>query len=202
VNINNLFPTAVGFSKLGRDLTQQELDFIIGQVRYPNEGNTTSENRKLLKSVELTEIREFIEDAMLEYFKSVHAPKFDVTPYITQSWSNYTEPGQYHHKHAHPNSIISGVFYPQADRESDKIYFYKDGYERIKLPAAEYNPHNSESWWFETGTGDLIIFPSHLTHMVQTKQGDGTRISISFNTFLKGYIGSDESLTGLHLGEE
>ena len=200
--INNLFPTAVGFSKLGRDLTVSELEFIIGQVRYPNEGNTTSKTRKLLKSVELTEIREFIEDAMLEYFKSVHAPKFDVTPYITQSWSNYTEPGQYHHKHAHPNSIISGVFYPQADRESDRIYFYKDGYERIKLPAAEYNPHNSESWWFEVGAGDLILFPSHLTHMVQTKEDDNTRISIAFNTFLKGYIGSDESLTGLHLGEE
>ena len=200
--INNLFPTAVGFSKLGRDLTVSELEFIIGQVRYPNEGNTTSKNRKLLKSVELTEIREFIEDAMLEYFKSVHAPKFDVTPYITQSWSNYTEPGQYHHKHAHPNSIISGVFYPQADRESDRIYFYKDGYERIKLPAAEYNPHNSESWWFEVGAGDLILFPSHLTHMVQTKEDDNTRISLAFNTFLKGYIGSDESLTGLHLGEE
>lgn len=202
MNINNLFPTAVGFSKLDRELTEEELKFIKEQVRYPNEGNTTSENRKILKSVEMTEIRAFIEDAMLDYFKSVYAPKFDVTPYITQSWANFTDPGQYHHKHAHPNSIISGVFYPQADRETDKIYFYKDGYETIKIPAGEYNPHNSESWWYETGTGDLIIFPSHLTHMVQTKQGDGTRISISFNTFLKGYIGSDESLTGLHLGEE
>jgi len=202
VNINNLFPTAVGFSKLDRDLTENEREFILNQVRYPNEGNTTSENRKILKSVEMTEIREFIEDAMLDYFKSVYAPKFDVTPYITQSWANFTEPGQYHHKHSHPNSIISGVFYPQADRETDKIYFYKDGYERIKLPAGEYNPYNSESWWYETGTGDLIIFPSHLTHMVQTKQGKDTRISISFNTFVKGYIGSDESLTGLHLGEE
>jgi len=202
VNINNLFPTAVGFSKLGRDLTEEELLFIKKQVRHPNEGNTTSDNRKILKSVEMTEIREFIEDAMLDYFKSVYAPKFDVTPYITQSWANFTEPGQYHHKHSHPNSIISGVFYPQADRETDKIYFYKDGYERIKLTAGEYNPYNSESWWYETGAGDLIIFPSSLTHMVQTKQGDGTRISISFNTFLKGYIGSDENLTGLHLGEE
>jgi len=202
MNINNLFPTAVGFEKLGRDLTEDELKFIREQVRYPNEGNTTSENRKLLKSVELTEIREFIEDAMLEYFKSVYAPKFDVTPYITQSWANYTEPGQYHHKHAHPNSIISGVFYPQASRELDKIYFYKEGYERIKFPTDNYNHWNSESWWFEVGAGDLILFPSNLTHMVQTKQGEGTRISIAFNTFVKGYIGSDESLTGLHLGEE
>lgn len=202
MNIANLFPTAIGFSKLDRELTEEELLFIKEQARYPNEGNTTSENRKILKSVEMTEIREFIEDAMLDYFKSVYAPKNDVTPYITQSWVNFTEKGQYHHKHAHPNSIISGVFYPQANRETDRIYFYKDGYETIKIPAREYNPHNSESWWYETGAGDLIIFPSHLTHMVQTKQGDGTRISISFNTFLKGYIGSDESLTGLHLGEE
>ena len=121
---------------------------------------------------------------------------------LKQSWANYTEAGQYHHKHAHPNSVVSGVFYPQANREFDKIYFYKDGYERIKVPAAEYNHYNSESWWFEVGAGDLILFPSHLTHMVQTKEDDNTRISIAFNTFLKGYIGSDESLTGLHLGEE
>ena len=202
VNLNNLFPTALGFSKLDRELTEQELEFIETQARHSNEGNTTSDNRKILQSIELTEIREFIEDNMLEYFNSVYAPKHDVTPYITQSWANFTEPGQYHHKHAHPNSIISGVFYPKADREIDKIYFYKDGYERIKLPTDNWNMWNSESWWFETGTGDLIIFPSNLTHMVQTKQGEGTRISISFNTFLKGYIGSDESLTGLHLGEE
>ena len=198
----NLFPTAVGFAKLDRDITQQELDFIVGQTQKPNEGNSTSENRKLLQSIELTEIREFIETAMLDYFKSVFAPKNDVTPYITQSWANYTEPGQYHHKHAHSNSIISGVFYPQANKETDKIYFYKDRYERIQISTEDFIEWKIESCWFETGAGDLILFPSNLTHMVQTKQGDGTRISISFNTFVKGYIGSDESLTGLHLGEE
>jgi uncharacterized protein (TIGR02466 family) len=138
----------------------------------------------------------------MEYFKAIHAPKFDVSLYLTQSWANYTEAGQYHHKHAHPNSVVSGVFYPQANKEVDKIYFYKDGYERIKVPAAEYNPYNSESWWFEVGAGDLILFPSHLTHMVKTKEDKNTRISIAFNTFLKGYIGSDESLTGLNLREE
>ena len=202
MNINNLFPTPVAFFKFGRDLTEAELEFIKGQEHYANEGNTTSANRKILKSKELTEMREFIEDSMMEYFKAIHAPKFDVSLYLTQSWANYTDAGQYHHKHAHPNSVVSGVFYPQADRAVDKIYFYKDGYERIKVPAAEYNPYNSESWWFEVGAGDLILFPSHLTHMVETKVGDDTRISIAFNTFLKGYIGSDENLTGLHLGEE
>jgi uncharacterized protein (TIGR02466 family) len=202
VNINNLFPTPVAFFSLGRDLTEAELEFIKNQEHYANEGNATSKDRKILKSKELTELRDFIEDSMMEYFKAIHAPKSDVSLYLTQSWANYTEAGQFHHKHSHPNSLVSGVFYPQADRAVDKIYFYKDGYERIKVPAVEYNPYNSESWWFEVGAGDLILFPSSLTHMVQIKEGDNTRISIAFNTFVKGYIGSDESLTGLNLREE
>ena len=48
-------------------------------------------------------------------------------------------------------------------------------------------------------TGDIMLFPSSLTHMVQTVDADATRISIAFNTFPKGYIGDDLELTGLHL---
>ena len=202
MNIHNLFPLPIGFFRLGRELTPSELSFVMGQDKYPNQGNVTSADRKILASKELTDIREFIEDAMLEYFKTVHDPKGDVALYVTQSWANYTDPGQYHHKHAHPNSFISGVFYPQADRAVDKIYFYKSGYERIKVQPATWNHWNSESWWFEVGAGDLILFPSHLEHMVETKVGNETRVSIAFNTFLKGHIGVDESLTGLQLGED
>jgi hypothetical protein len=54
---------------------------------------------------------------------------------LTQSWLNYTKPGQFHHKHAHPNSFISGVLYMKAARQRDKIYFYKDGYKQISLPT-------------------------------------------------------------------
>lgn len=202
MKINNLFPIPVAFFNIGRDLTEIENEFIKNQDHYANEGNTTSKDRKILKNKELTELREFIEDSVTEYFKSVQAPKYDVSLYITQSWANYTEAGQYHHKHSHSNSIVSGVFYSQANRNVDRIYFYKEGYERIKLPTDDYNLYNSDSWWFEVGSGDLILFPSNLAHMVQTKEDENTRISIAFNTFLKGYIGSDESLTGLHLKEE
>jgi len=58
--------------------------------------------------------------------------------------------------------------------------------------------YNSESWWFEVGTGDLLLFPSSLTHMVETVQED-ERISLSFNTFPVGYVGDESSLTALHL---
>jgi len=197
--IHNLFPTPVGIYKLDRDLTEEELDFIKGQETRPNQGNTTSVDNFILGRTELTNLRDFLETKVAEYFATVYNPKHKVNLRITQSWCNYTEPGQFHHKHAHPNSFVSGVFYPQANSETDRIYFYRDGYQMIKLPPEQWNVWNSESWWFEAGTGTLILFPSSLTHMVDTVKGDQTRISLSFNTFPVGAVGEEIDLTGLKL---
>jgi len=199
--IHNLFPAPIGRDELGRDLTAKELSFLKKQETRSNMGNITSTNNTILKSKELTNLRDFIETKVSEYFTEVYKPKHKVGLKVTQSWTNYTENGQYHHKHAHPNSFVSGVFYIQSDKEKDKIYFYKDGYQQIKFPPSEWNVWNSESWWFEVGTGDLILFPSSLTHMVQTVESEQTRISLAFNTFPVGHVGDEMDLTGLSLGE-
>jgi len=195
---HSLFPTAVTFYK-HKGITEKEIKFIAKQETRGNTGNTTSIDNNILENREMKKLKQFIEKSLKEYFQNIYVPKNNVEPYITQSWCNYTKEGQYHHKHAHPNSFISGVFYVQADKTKDKIYFYKEEYKQIKIPAKEYNLFNSESWWFETGTNDLVVFPSNLTHMVEKVVGK-ERISLSFNTFLKGCIGEDTELTGLHIG--
>lgn len=200
--IHNLFPQPVGLYKLERDLTEKELNFIKDQETRFNMGNATSVNNTILRHKAMTKLRDFIESSVSNYFTTVYNPKHKVNLRITQSWTNYTEPGQWHHKHAHPNSFVSGVFYPQANKETDKIYFYRDGFQMVKLPPKNYNSWNSESWWFDVGTGDLILFPSSLEHMVETVEGNQTRISLSFNTFPVGSIGEEVSLTGLKIGEE
>jgi len=43
------------------------------------------------------------------------------------------------------------------------------------------------------------MFPSPTTHQVDVKKGKNTRISLAFNTFYKGTIGSNSSLTELIL---
>ena len=195
----NLFPTAVAFSKFERDLTEEELAFLKNQDKKPNTGNTTSADRKILEHTLMKDIRAAIQKAIDEYIQEVYCPAFDVNLQLTQSWLNYSEQGQFHHKHAHPNSFVSGCFYPQADKNVDKIYFFNDPYQRIKIHSENFNAYNSESWWLPVGTGDIIIFPSSLTHMVEKVESPVTRISLSFNTFPVGYIGNDDSLTGLHL---
>ena len=46
-------------------------------------------------------------------------------------------------------------------------------------------------------TGQLVMFPSSTIHQVETKKGTNTRVSLAFNTFYKGIIGSNSNLTEL-----
>ncbi len=198
MNLNGLFAQPVGFFDLGRELSDEEKFFLMELEQRPNMGNRTSANNFVLRDKLMTSLRGWMEDCMAEYFKATTNPKHDVTLRLTQSWVNYSEPGQYHHKHAHPNSFVSGVFYIQTN-PNDKIFFYRDGYSQIKFPPAEWNSWNSESWWFEAITGRLILFPSSLTHMVPTVEGEDVRVSLSFNTFPAGTVGEEMDLTGLKL---
>jgi uncharacterized protein (TIGR02466 family) len=200
-NINGIFPTPIYISKLDRELTPLELKFVDKNKKdhYKNDGNITSNNNYILNEKPFANIKKELDLKVQDYFDKVISPANNITPYITQSWLNYTETNQYHHKHAHPNSLVSGVFYINCHEEHDKIKFFNDNYKTIKLEVKDWNIWNSESWWFNVKTGDVILFPSSLTHMVETKQGDNTRISLAFNVFIKGTFGNNKNLTELHL---
>jgi uncharacterized protein (TIGR02466 family) len=197
--INSIFPTPIYMSKLDRKLTPLELKFIDKNKKTftKNEGNITSTNNYILNEKPFTNIKKELNLIVKDYFEKVISSTDAVTPYITQSWLNYTETNQYHHKHTHPNSLISGVFYINCHEEYDKIKFFNDKYQAIKPEVKNWNTWNSETWWFSVKTGDVIMFPSSLTHMVETKQGDNTRISLAFNIFIKGKVGSNKNLTEL-----
>ena len=199
--INGIFPTPIYISKLDRELTQLELKFVDKSKKdfYKNDGNITSNNNYILNEKPFANIKKKLDLKVQDYFDKVISPANNITPYITQSWLNYTETNQYHHKHSHPNSLVSGVFYINCHEEHDKIKFFNDNYKTIKLEVKDWNMWNSESWWFTVNTGDVILFPSSLTHMVETKQGDNTRISLAFNVFIKGTVGNNKNLTELHL---
>jgi uncharacterized protein (TIGR02466 family) len=200
-NINGIFPTPIYISKLNRELTPLELKFVDKSKKdfYKNDGNITSNNNYILNEKPFANIKKELDLRVQDYFDKVISPSNNITPYITQSWLNYTETNQYHHKHAHPNSLVSGVFYINCHEEHDKIKFFNDNYKTIKLEIKDWNLYNSESWWFSVKTGDVILFPSSLTHMVETKQGDNTRISLAFNVFIKGTVGNNKNLTELIL---
>ena len=200
--INNLFPIPIYTTKMNRGFTKQELQFVTEQKKHctNNQGNINTKDNYILNRKEFKNIKKFLDKHCKDYLDTIICPKNNIELYITQSWLNYTEKDQYHHQHAHPNSVVSGVLYFDSDKKNDKILFSSNkGYQQIKPEIKDFNLWNSETWFFPVETGDLFMFPSSTTHQVETKKGNNTRISLAFNTFYKGIIGSNTQLTELIL---
>jgi len=201
--INHIFPTPVYITEIDREFTKQELNFVKEQKKHcsKNAGNINTKDNYILNRKEFKNIKKFLNKHCKNYLDTVICPKNNLELYITQSWLNYTEADQYHHKHEHPNSVISGVLYFDSDIKNDKILFSKSTEQQIKpiIDNTKFNLWNSETWFFPVETGRLIMFPSSTIHQVEIKKGKNTRISLAFNTFYKGTIGSSVGLSELIL---
>ena len=202
--INNLFSTPIYMTHMDRPFTKQELQFVTEQKKHctNNQGNINTKDNYILNRKQFKNIKKFLDKHCKDYLETIICPKDNIELYITQSWLNYTEKDQYHHQHAHPNSVVSGVLYFDSDKKNDKILFSSNkGYQQIspEIDKEKFNLWNSDTWFFPVETGNLFMFPSSTTHQVETKKGNNTRISLAFNTFYKGTIGSNSNLTELIL---
>ena len=198
--VHQLFPEPLYFSKLERELTQEELKIINEHEKKTckNAGNSRTKDSYVLEHKALKNLKKDLHTKVTDYFDKIICTDNPITPYITQSWINYTKSDQHHHRHSHMNSLISGVFYINADKKVDSITFHKFFPEsRLTLPTTKYNIFNSASCTFPVETGDLFLFRSSLEHAVDIKKGNNIRISLSFNIFIKGTVGNQEELTEL-----
>jgi uncharacterized protein (TIGR02466 family) len=196
-NIQSIFPVPIYTTKMNRTFTKKELQFVKEQKNhtYKNTGNFTTYDSYILNKKEFKNIKKFLERCCKDYLEKIICSKNNISLYITQSWLNYTEESQFHHKHEHPNSVVSGVLYLDTDKKTDQIVFsHPIRYQQIQPDVGKFNIWNSDSWWIPVETGELFMFPSSLTHQVVTKKGNNTRISLAFNTFYKGTMGSKDRL--------
>ena len=175
----------------------------------PNVYNfTTRESYILDKEKGLSNLKKFINRAIYTYVKSVivgdEYNQDELNFKITQSWANLTQPGSVgHHQHTHSNSVISGVLYVQTN-DDDSVTFANNylASTTIKTPVKVYNQFNSDSWRFPVNTGKLLLFPSNLPHQVESVNGKEDRISLSFNVFPYGILGSRDELGELRILED
>ena len=209
MELHSIFADPVYISKLERNLTKGELRsvhkfkkltlLLRSTSSYQKGSHLTSKDHYVLESKGLKNLKKDLNKIIMDYFDRVICPSNSITPYITQSWINWTEPNQFLHNHAHQNSLVSGVFYVAADKKVDTIKFLKDDYNTIMLEYKKFNLFNSSTWSFPVETGNIFLFPSHLIHGVIPKKGTNSRISLAFNVFIKGHIGSDEKIHQLKI---
>ena len=202
--ISAIFPCPVYIVKRDSNLSpkeEKEIRKIIKRGMVGSVGNSNSIDDDIFNG-KLKKLKQFCEQQIKIYVKEIINPKEELDFYITQSWLNITKPGEYHHEHSHQNSIISGVFYVSTE-EDDKISFSDPNMklkELLKFELKEYNLFNSNAWNFSSVSNELLLFPSWLNHGVKSnKKATTDRISISFNTFVRGSLGSREDMTVLIL---
>jgi len=204
--VMSLFPTPVMVRKYQNDLVEitKFLDSfkMVGDFRQSY--GTNSQDVYILNYKELFSLKEFIIESATNFAQQILM--YDYKEYtISISWISHKDPGEHHTQHVHPNSVISGVFY-YGDFEDDTpaLNFHK----QVGTTNAPYiyskladNYQNSkyaqESFEFKCSSGDLVLFPSYLTHSVPTNQTNKTRKSLAFNIVPKGKLGSANNLTEL-----
>jgi len=205
-NIARLFSTPVFKSPEKYKFNKSELDFIDQQRENAiinQSGNLFSKNSYVLESPELKNLKEFCSNNLFMYFYDGFNIKKDIEIYITQSWINFNQKNTSHHRHKHINSIISSVLFIKG--EMCPITFHNSqrnlfgnliSYEDFAAP----NENNAAQFNFNNENGKLFLFPSTLLHSVAKNKSDVERISLSFNTFIKGQLGgAQNSLQALNI---
>lgn len=190
----SLFPTSLLVNNIGRGLTDEELDCVLDyqDTVRANTGNITTKDVLVLENPKLAGLKKLVEEALQDYLTQVYNPinPDKIRLVVTQSWLNFTDKTQYHHKHYHHNSIISGCLYINARKDSDCIMFTKRATgEPWQIQALEQNYFNCNEFTVPVETGDLVLFPSNLIHSVPQTDHDYTRISLAFNSFWDGELG-------------
>ena len=163
-----------------------------------NIGNLMSKDDRILANEELSSLKEFIDRHVIFYTENVLRLKPENTVFITQSWINRSKTNDFHPKHKHPNSLLSGVMFltGRVGDEMPPIRFHRgNDLLPLELEFEEYNDFNSGVKWFSPEKGMLIVFPSVLEHSVDQNVTGAERVSLSFNTFVRGPLGNKAQLT-------
>ena len=171
---------------------------------YPT--HLKSSNSYCLEMQSIGDLRLYLESKISEYMKDVLSYAYPAQ--LTQSWVNQNRKGDSTHIHAHPNSIVSAVFYMDLPQDNGLIRFHKfkpvgsTTYymePSIDPDSASKNFYAYDWIDIQVKTGDLVIFPSYLAHSVPENQDNEDRWSLAMNAVPVLALGDRDSLTELML---
>ncbi len=198
-NIARLFSTPVFQSPETYKFNKSELEFIDKQRENAiinQSGNLFSKNNYVLESPEMKNLKEFCNNNLFIFFYDSFKVKKDIEIYITQSWINFNQKNTSHHRHKHVNSIISSVIFIKGEMCPITFYDSERNLFGNLLSSEDFtapNENNNSRVYFNNQNGKLFLFPSTLMHSVAKNNSDVERISLSFNTFIKGQLGGAQN---------
>ncbi len=176
---------------MDKEFSKKEINFISNAKKeiIKNTSNSYTQDSYILKKPVLKNIKTYIEKCCDDYLERIISPSDPVKLEVTQSWINYSNKNEYHQEHCHSNSLVSGVLYINAQEKNDSIHFLNNPYNLLSPNVKNSNAWNCKVFTLPVKTGKLVMFPSSITHRVLAHEQDYIRISLAFNTFLRGSLG-------------
>ena len=193
----DLFPVGIGVYTMPDGFSDEELLAfnLYEKETLVNLDQLKTTDTHILQNPLLRKTKSFIDACLSRYMNDyMNSPTECV---ITQSWMNFYKKGTSHHRHAHANSYLSGTLYIEAGGD-DCLHFSNPHAFTIMPPISEYNMYNSNFWFVPVKSFELFVFPSWVEHSVEKVNTD-RRVSLSFNSFLVGDLGSERSLNLLNI---
>lgn len=207
-NLCNLAQRYIHIKDISHLVNFDLLNLQVASLKFKNNNNNLiSENMHLLDQELFHDFKKGLELECINYINNTLGigPLYQGLK-ITNSWANLTRPGESHHEHTHPFSVVSGVIF--LDNNPDNLNLFVEGY----MPEVPYFFSQQKSYvglkhLFENiGVepvnvsnlkNHLILFLSNSAHFVEnTSNLSPDRRTISFNTFWKGQVGVNQESLG------
>jgi uncharacterized protein (TIGR02466 family) len=156
-----------------------------------------SENVYVLEILELKQLKSEIQNNVNFFVYDVLGVNKSIEFNITNSWIMKHETGHWSQDHFHNNSLITGIYYFDVRENSGNITFLKNKMfinvfpSTFDMPFEMKNSFNEDGFTITPKNGDLLLFPSHLLHLVSQNLNENKRYCLAFNVFIKGTLGSD-----------
>ena len=132
----------------------------------------------------LEPLTDYIKSAAKKYFEDISIEPMKFSLYYLFNKISF---GGEHANHAHPESILSGVFYLKIPKNSPPIIFNdpRDYYKYIQYPIKFGNPREMykllPEYVINPTEGMLLMWPSWLEHQVPSSKCSEERIAVAFN---------------------
>jgi uncharacterized protein (TIGR02466 family) len=144
------------------------------------------ERNCLPQTEETVELRQDIEDAIVELSTAMGYAVHNYESVIEQFWLNEMASGLPQQKHSHYGYHLAGCFYVDMPDNSGKIIFSspRERWDYRPMDIEQHTVFNSSSWAFTPKEGQLFLWESWIHHFVPAATFEGMRRTAGFDVIM------------------
>jgi uncharacterized protein (TIGR02466 family) len=141
----------------------------------------------------LPQMKELVDVIMLESGKVLDVMSVRRNShYINSMWANITHPNHRSNMHVHPNCLLSGLVYIKAPPNCGPTMFASPRRftKNFEPRHTQRNDYNTDYFIMPAEKGRMVIWPSHVPHVVEAGTADESddRITLPFNIMIRDNI--------------